>query len=39
MGLADEIKNNIRRWLLNIGQSFRNQLAGLLIVISAQGVS
>ena len=39
VGLAGEITNNITRGLQNIGQSFTYQLAGLLTVISAQGVS
>ena len=37
--LAGEITNNVTRRLQNVGQSFTNQLAGLLTVISAQGVS
>ena len=38
-GLASEITNNVARGLQNIGESFTNQLAGLLTGISAQGVS
>ena len=39
VGLAGEITNNEIRELQNVGQSFTNQIAGLLTVISAQGVS
>ena len=38
VGLTGEITNNVTRRLQNVGQSFTNQLAGLLTVISAQGV-
>ena len=39
VGLAGEIANNVTRGLQNVGQSFTNQLAGLLTVISKLGVS
>ena len=39
VGLAGEITSNATRELKNVGQSLTNQLAGLLTVISAQGVS
>ena len=39
LGLAGEKTNNVTRGLQNVGQSFTNQLAGLLTTISAQGVS
>ena len=39
VGLAGEIKNNVTRELQNVGQTYTNQLTGLLTVISAQGVS
>ena len=37
--LAVEIINNVTRELQNVGQSFINQLVGLLTVIIAQWVS
>ena len=39
VGLAGEITNNAKRGLQNVGQSYTNQLEGLLTVISAQGLS
>ena len=39
VGLASEITNNVTRGLQNIGQSSTDQLAGLLTVITTQGVS
>ena len=39
VALAGEYANNVTRGLKNIDQSFANQLAGLLTVIKAQGVS
>ena len=37
--LAGEITKNVTRGLQNVGLSFKNQLTGLMTVISAQGVS
>ena len=37
--LAAELRNNVTRGLQNVVQSFPNQLAGLLTVMCAQGVS
>ena len=39
VGFTGEITNNVTRGLQNVDQTFPNQLADLLTVISAQGVS
>ena len=39
VGLAGKITNNVTRGLQNVGQSFTNQLACLVTVISASAVS
>ena len=38
VGLASEIMNNVTSGLQNVGQILTSQLAGLSVVISAQGV-
>ena len=39
VGLAGKVTNNVTSTFQSVGQSFKNQFAGLLTVISAQGVS